>query len=184
MVRVKSVPDPLPLKRAGVPDSGPTAPSVSLLPPSPLQLSEGSASLLCLLSGYSPQGALVSWTVDGSEVNYFLAMAEVLQSVSGGHPTDHLPRREFEQLGSLPHFPRVVPPSGWSRTALHDGIAVEDTAQLHVLGGTPFLLVPLETWCPPLCQPGLPLDMGVFRGGHRPASLVEDASCPSCAVVR
>ncbi|KAG7320594.1 hypothetical protein KOW79_016447 [Hemibagrus wyckioides] len=44
-------------------------PSVSLLPPSPLQLSEGSASLLCLLSGYSPQGALVSWTVDGSQVN-------------------------------------------------------------------------------------------------------------------
>ncbi|KAK3517632.1 hypothetical protein QTP70_013433 [Hemibagrus guttatus] len=49
-------------------DAGPTAPSVSLLPPSPLQLSEGSASLLCLLSGYSPQGALVIWTVDGSEV--------------------------------------------------------------------------------------------------------------------
>ncbi|XP_072525996.1 immunoglobulin lambda-like polypeptide 5 [Salminus brasiliensis] len=48
---------------------GPTVkPSVSLLPPSPLQVSEGSASLLCLLSGYSPQGALVSWTVDGSEV--------------------------------------------------------------------------------------------------------------------
>ncbi|XP_062857472.1 NACHT, LRR and PYD domains-containing protein 12-like [Trichomycterus rosablanca] len=45
--------------------SGPTVkPSVSLLPPSSLQLSEGSASLLCLLSGYSPQGALVSWTVD------------------------------------------------------------------------------------------------------------------------
>ncbi|KAI5613891.1 immunoglobulin lambda-1 light chain-like isoform X2, partial [Silurus asotus] len=43
-------------------------PSVSLLPPSPLQLSEGSSSLLCLLSGYSPQGALVSWTVDGSVV--------------------------------------------------------------------------------------------------------------------
>ncbi|MCI4381448.1 hypothetical protein PGIGA_G00251720 [Pangasianodon gigas] len=43
-------------------------PSVSLLPPSPLQLCEGSASLLCLLSGYSPQGALVSWTVDGSEL--------------------------------------------------------------------------------------------------------------------
>uniref|UniRef100_A0A3B1IH27 Ig-like domain-containing protein n=1 Tax=Astyanax mexicanus TaxID=7994 RepID=A0A3B1IH27_ASTMX len=44
------------------------SPSVSLLRPSSLQLSEGSASLLCLLSGYSPQGALVSWTVDGSEV--------------------------------------------------------------------------------------------------------------------
>ncbi|KAI5609511.1 immunoglobulin lambda-1 light chain-like isoform X1, partial [Silurus asotus] len=44
-------------------------PSVSLLPPSPLQLSEGSSLLLCLLSGYSPQGALVSWTVDGSVMN-------------------------------------------------------------------------------------------------------------------
>ncbi|KAK3517623.1 hypothetical protein QTP70_013428 [Hemibagrus guttatus] len=43
----------------------------------PLQLSEGSASLLCLLSGYSPQGALVSWTVDGSEVtNGVLTSAE------------------------------------------------------------------------------------------------------------
>ncbi|KAI5615385.1 immunoglobulin lambda-1 light chain-like isoform X2, partial [Silurus asotus] len=44
-------------------------PSVSLLPPSSLQLSEGSTSLLCLLSDYSPQGALPSWTVDGVEVN-------------------------------------------------------------------------------------------------------------------
>ena len=33
--------------------------------------------LLCLLSGYSPQGALVSWTVDGSEVkNGVLTSAE------------------------------------------------------------------------------------------------------------
>ncbi|KAF7702415.1 hypothetical protein HF521_001698 [Silurus meridionalis] len=44
-------------------------PSVSLLPPSSLQLSEGSSSLLCLLSDYSPQGALPSWTLDGVEVN-------------------------------------------------------------------------------------------------------------------
>ncbi|KAL6473421.1 hypothetical protein MHYP_G00169820 [Metynnis hypsauchen] len=49
--------------------SGPSVkPSVSLLPASSLQLSEGSSSLFCLLSGYSPQGAQVSWTVDGSEV--------------------------------------------------------------------------------------------------------------------
>ncbi|KAI5100948.1 immunoglobulin lambda-1 light chain-like isoform X2 [Silurus meridionalis] len=49
--------------------AGPTVkPSVSLLPPSSLQPSDRSASLLCLLSAYSPQGALVSWTVDGSEV--------------------------------------------------------------------------------------------------------------------
>ncbi|XP_051741004.1 immunoglobulin lambda-1 light chain-like [Ctenopharyngodon idella] len=50
-------------------DAGPTVkPSVSLLPPSSLQISGDSAALLCLLSSYSPQGALVSWTLDGSEV--------------------------------------------------------------------------------------------------------------------
>ncbi|ROK01975.1 Ig lambda-3 chain C region [Anabarilius grahami] len=43
-------------------------PSVSLLPPSSLQISGDSAALLCLLSSYSPQGATVSWTLDGSEV--------------------------------------------------------------------------------------------------------------------
>ncbi|KAG1948857.1 immunoglobulin lambda-1 light chain-like [Pimephales promelas] len=49
--------------------TGPTVkPSVSLLPPSSLQISGDSAALLCLLSSYSPQGALVSWTLDGSEV--------------------------------------------------------------------------------------------------------------------
>ncbi|XP_067291822.1 immunoglobulin lambda-like polypeptide 5 [Pseudorasbora parva] len=84
MVRVKSLPDPLPLNLDGVPIvslwwtfgggtklviAGPTVkPSVSLLPPSSLQISGDSAALLCLLSSYSPQGALVSWTLDGSEV--------------------------------------------------------------------------------------------------------------------
>uniref|UniRef100_A0A674AYS3 Immunoglobulin kappa constant n=1 Tax=Salmo trutta TaxID=8032 RepID=A0A674AYS3_SALTR len=43
-------------------------PTVSLLPPSSEQLSGGSATLACLLSGYSPQGAMVSWEVDGAEV--------------------------------------------------------------------------------------------------------------------
>ncbi|XP_037652181.1 immunoglobulin lambda-like polypeptide 1 [Sebastes umbrosus] len=43
-------------------------PSVSLLPPSSEQLSGGSATLACLLTGYSPQGAVVSWQVDGTEV--------------------------------------------------------------------------------------------------------------------
>ncbi|XP_071400037.1 immunoglobulin kappa light chain-like [Centroberyx affinis] len=43
-------------------------PSLSLLPPSREQLSGGEATLLCLLSGYSPQGAQVSWAVDGREV--------------------------------------------------------------------------------------------------------------------
>ncbi|KAK2826478.1 hypothetical protein Q5P01_020692 [Channa striata] len=43
-------------------------PSVSLLPPSSEQVSGGSATLACLLSGYSPQGAVASWEVDGAEV--------------------------------------------------------------------------------------------------------------------
>uniref|UniRef100_A0A8D0B3P1 Ig-like domain-containing protein n=1 Tax=Sander lucioperca TaxID=283035 RepID=A0A8D0B3P1_SANLU len=43
-------------------------PSVSLLPPSSEQLSGGSATLACLLTGYSPQGAVVSWELDGTEV--------------------------------------------------------------------------------------------------------------------
>ncbi|KAK6325358.1 hypothetical protein J4Q44_G00047000 [Coregonus suidteri] len=50
--------------------TGPTvSPTVSLLPPSSEQLSGGSATLACLLTGYSPQGALVSWEVDGLEVS-------------------------------------------------------------------------------------------------------------------
>ena len=44
-------------------------PSVSLHPPSSEQLSAGvSATLACLLSGYNPPGAQVSWEVDGREV--------------------------------------------------------------------------------------------------------------------
>uniref|UniRef100_A0A4W5K922 Ig-like domain-containing protein n=1 Tax=Hucho hucho TaxID=62062 RepID=A0A4W5K922_9TELE len=42
---------------------------LSLLPPSSEQLSGGSASLACLLTGYSPQGALVSWEMDRLEVS-------------------------------------------------------------------------------------------------------------------
>lgn len=45
-----------------------TRPSVSLLSPSSEQLSGGSATLACLLTKYSPQGAKVSWEVDGTEV--------------------------------------------------------------------------------------------------------------------
>ncbi|KAG7324550.1 hypothetical protein KOW79_012566 [Hemibagrus wyckioides] len=44
-------------------------PSVSLIPPSSLQHSNETALILCLLSAYSPQRALLSWTVDGAEVN-------------------------------------------------------------------------------------------------------------------
>ncbi|KAF3845226.1 hypothetical protein F7725_008389 [Dissostichus mawsoni] len=44
-------------------------PSVSLLAPSSSeQLSGGSLTLACLLTGCSPQGAAVSWEVDGTEV--------------------------------------------------------------------------------------------------------------------
>uniref|UniRef100_A0A8D0AVR2 Ig-like domain-containing protein n=1 Tax=Sander lucioperca TaxID=283035 RepID=A0A8D0AVR2_SANLU len=50
-------------------DSGPMVKlSVSLLPPSSEQLSGGSATLACLLTGYSPQGAVVSWELDRIEV--------------------------------------------------------------------------------------------------------------------
>uniref|UniRef100_A0A674N4E4 Ig-like domain-containing protein n=1 Tax=Takifugu rubripes TaxID=31033 RepID=A0A674N4E4_TAKRU len=45
-----------------------TRPSVSLLSPSSEQLPGGSATLACLLTKYSPQGAQVSWEVDGTEV--------------------------------------------------------------------------------------------------------------------
>ena len=49
--------------------AGPSvSPSVSLLSPSSLLISGDSSALLCLLSSYSPQGATVSWTLDGSEV--------------------------------------------------------------------------------------------------------------------
>uniref|UniRef100_A0A8K9V757 Ig-like domain-containing protein n=1 Tax=Oncorhynchus mykiss TaxID=8022 RepID=A0A8K9V757_ONCMY len=62
-----------PLRRSqslGASPAGPTvSPTVSLLPPSSEQLSGGSASLACLLTDYSPQGALVSWEVDGLEVS-------------------------------------------------------------------------------------------------------------------
>lgn len=51
------------------PPAGPmTRPSVSLLPPSSEQLSGGTATLACLLTKYSPQGAQVSWEVDGTQV--------------------------------------------------------------------------------------------------------------------
>ncbi|KAK2891998.1 hypothetical protein Q8A73_017663 [Channa argus] len=51
------------------PPAGPKLrPSVSLLPPLSRQISGGSATLACLLTGYSPQGAVVSWEVDGTEV--------------------------------------------------------------------------------------------------------------------
>uniref|UniRef100_A0A8C3G9J8 Ig-like domain-containing protein n=1 Tax=Cyclopterus lumpus TaxID=8103 RepID=A0A8C3G9J8_CYCLU len=57
-------------------DSGPMVrPSVSLLPPSSEQLSGGSATLACLLSGYSPQGAVVSWEVD--EGNHTAVLVEL-----------------------------------------------------------------------------------------------------------
>uniref|UniRef100_A0A674B0Z8 Ig-like domain-containing protein n=1 Tax=Salmo trutta TaxID=8032 RepID=A0A674B0Z8_SALTR len=45
-----------------------TVASLSLLPPSSEQLSGGSATLACLMSGYSPQGVMVSWEVDEAEV--------------------------------------------------------------------------------------------------------------------
>uniref|UniRef100_A0A3Q0SY93 Ig-like domain-containing protein n=1 Tax=Amphilophus citrinellus TaxID=61819 RepID=A0A3Q0SY93_AMPCI len=46
-------------------------PSVSLLQPSSKQLSGGSATLACLLTGYSPQGAEVIWEVDGTQSGHY-----------------------------------------------------------------------------------------------------------------
>ena len=43
-------------------------PSVSLLPPSSEELSGGWATPACLPTGSSPQGAVVSWEADGTEV--------------------------------------------------------------------------------------------------------------------
>nr|XP_021326426.1 immunoglobulin lambda-1 light chain-like isoform X1 [Danio rerio] len=58
----------------------PVKPSVSLLGSSSLQSSGDSAALLCLLSSYSPPGAKVSWTRDGSELSEgFLTSAESQQ---------------------------------------------------------------------------------------------------------
>uniref|UniRef100_A0A3P8P8P1 Ig-like domain-containing protein n=1 Tax=Astatotilapia calliptera TaxID=8154 RepID=A0A3P8P8P1_ASTCA len=49
--------------------SGPMVrPSVSLLQPSPEDLSGCTTTLACLLTGYSPEGAEVRWEVDGREV--------------------------------------------------------------------------------------------------------------------
>ncbi|XP_068435966.1 immunoglobulin lambda-1 light chain-like [Clinocottus analis] len=56
-------------------------PTVSLLAPSSEQLSGGSATLACLLSGYFPQGASVIWEVDGAKVTEgVLSSSEVEQS--------------------------------------------------------------------------------------------------------
>ncbi|KAK6291131.1 hypothetical protein J4Q44_G00384660, partial [Coregonus suidteri] len=64
--------------------TGPSVrPTVSLLPPSSEQLSGGSATLACLLSGYSPQGAMVSWEVDGAEVKE--GVLTTTEEEKGGH---------------------------------------------------------------------------------------------------
>uniref|UniRef100_A0A4W5PXR2 Ig-like domain-containing protein n=1 Tax=Hucho hucho TaxID=62062 RepID=A0A4W5PXR2_9TELE len=57
--------------------------AVSLLPPSSEQLSGGSTTMACLLSGYTPLGAMVSWEVDRTEVKEgFLTTTE---EEKGGH---------------------------------------------------------------------------------------------------
>ena len=57
-------------------------PSVSLHPPSSEQLSAGDslqATLACLLSGYNPPGAQVSWEVDGKEVTAGVLTSEEVE---------------------------------------------------------------------------------------------------------
>ncbi|CAK6982428.1 immunoglobulin kappa light chain-like [Scomber scombrus] len=58
-------------------------PSVSLLPPSAEQLAVGEATLVCVLSDYTPQGATVSWAVDGSDVTEGLLTGEEVQKDGG-----------------------------------------------------------------------------------------------------
>uniref|UniRef100_A0A673C1X8 Ig-like domain-containing protein n=1 Tax=Sphaeramia orbicularis TaxID=375764 RepID=A0A673C1X8_9TELE len=43
-------------------------PSISLFPPSSEQMAQGQPTLVCLLTDYSPEGATVSWEVDGNQV--------------------------------------------------------------------------------------------------------------------
>uniref|UniRef100_A0A667WW24 Ig-like domain-containing protein n=1 Tax=Myripristis murdjan TaxID=586833 RepID=A0A667WW24_9TELE len=59
-------------------------PSLALLPPSAKQLKdESTATLVCLLSGYSPQGATVSWTVDGRAVTNGVVTGEEVEKDGG-----------------------------------------------------------------------------------------------------
>ncbi|GCC28658.1 hypothetical protein chiPu_0007090 [Chiloscyllium punctatum] len=47
--------------------SEPRKPTVSLLPPSPVQITEkNTATLVCLVSGFNPGAVEIEWTVDGS----------------------------------------------------------------------------------------------------------------------
>uniref|UniRef100_A0A8C7R4F5 Ig-like domain-containing protein n=1 Tax=Oncorhynchus mykiss TaxID=8022 RepID=A0A8C7R4F5_ONCMY len=77
-------------------------PTVSLLPPSSEQLSGGSASLACLLTDYSPQGALVSWEVDGLEVSQGVSL-EVLEKDShySWSSSLTLPTDQWRKAGSV-----------------------------------------------------------------------------------
>ncbi|XP_056144920.1 immunoglobulin kappa light chain-like [Lampris incognitus] len=58
-------------------------PTLSLLPPSSEELSKGSATLSCLLSSYSPKGALVTWQKDGREVTAGILTGQEVWSSTG-----------------------------------------------------------------------------------------------------
>ncbi|KAK3544070.1 hypothetical protein QTP86_000872 [Hemibagrus guttatus] len=64
------------------------------------------------------------------------------------------------------------------RMSLRNGIAAEDAARHCVSGGTPFLFDSLGSVAYTTFWLGPPLHEVVFREGRRPASWVEDASCP------
>ncbi|CAL8284171.1 unnamed protein product [Lota lota] len=66
--------------------AGPVSrPSISLLPPAPEHLSGGPATLACLLSGYSPQGAVVVWELDGAEVTEGVLTSPEVEQKAGGY---------------------------------------------------------------------------------------------------
>ena len=75
-------------------------PSVSLHPPSSEQLSAGDgATLACLLSGYNPPGAGVSWEVDGKEATAGVLTSEEAEKdgLYGCSSTLTLSRASWEQ---------------------------------------------------------------------------------------
>ncbi|KAF4095464.1 hypothetical protein G5714_024542 [Onychostoma macrolepis] len=127
--------------------AGPTLkPSVSLLPPSSLQISGGSAALLCLLSSYSPQGAQVSWTLDGSEVT------EGVVTSAESEQNGRYSRSSVLTLSKA----RWEAGEDWSHT---EALSVSAAASsLQISGGSAALLCLLSSYSPQGAQVSWTLD--------------------------
>ncbi|KAK3554539.1 hypothetical protein QTP70_025393, partial [Hemibagrus guttatus] len=97
-----------------------------------------------------------------------------------------------EQVAPRSCFPKVVPLSGGLRTSLREGVprrtlpreglprwsAAEDAARHRILGGHHLFYFSFGSVASAACWLGPPLHDVVFREGRRPATGVEDASCP------